>query len=129
MSRRALSVAVLVAALAGCGDGEDVIDQDQLRDCLAGEGLSLEAAGYTTSAVLGNVSPDFRAHFPDGAAVDFVVEGTEEKARRKAADVRGALQSFGVTTKDRLLTQRNAIAVFERAPSPKDRARVAGCLD
>jgi hypothetical protein len=126
---RALSAVALVAALAGCDGGEEEISQDQLRDCLAGEARAPRAGSDTTSAVLGSVSPDFRVTLSSGTGVDFVVEGTEEKARRKAADIRGALQSFGVATRERLLIGRNVVAVFERAPSREDRDRVATCLD
>jgi hypothetical protein len=126
---RVLSAVVLVASLAGCDGGEEEISQDQIRDCLAGEARAPREGSDTTVAVLGSVSPDFRVTLSSGTAVDFVVEGTEEKARRKAADIRGALQSFGVATQQRLLIGRNVIAVFERPPSTEDRDRVAKCLD
>jgi hypothetical protein len=126
---RVLSALALVASLAGCDGGEEEISQDEIRDCLAGEARAPREGSDTTIAVLGSVSPDFRVTLSSGTAVDFVVEGTEEKARRKAADIRGALQSFGVATQQRLLTGRNVIAVFERAPSTEDRDRVAQCLD
>jgi hypothetical protein len=126
---RVLSAVALVASLAACDGGEEEISQDQIRDCLAGEARAPREGSGTTVAVLGSVSPDFRVTLSSGTAVDFVVEGTEEKARRKAADVRGALQSFGVASQQRLLTGRNVIAVFERAPSTEDRDRVAKCLD
>jgi hypothetical protein len=130
MSARTVGLAAALAALlASCGGGDDVITEGQLRDCLAGKGLSLQAAGETTSAALGNVSADFRAHVKGGGAVDFVVVGTDEKARRKAADISGALQTFGVATEDRLVAKGNVIAVFDRSPSPQAHDAVSGCLD
>jgi hypothetical protein len=126
---RALAAAALLAALAGCDGEEDVISQDDLRDCLAGEARAPRGGGEATTAVLGSVSPDFRVTLSGGTAVDLVVEGTEEKARSKAADIRGALRSFGVATRDRVMTNRNVVAVFERSPSAPERERVAACLE
>lgn len=105
------------------------MDEDSLRDCLVERGLSLTRPGAVAGPNLGNVSPDFVAALPNGAGVSVVVEGSAEKARRRAADIRGALQAFGVAAGGELvITARNAIAVFERPPSAENRDAVSACL-
>lgn len=105
------------------------MSEDSLRDCLLEGGLSFSGPAQLAGPSLGNVSPDFVAALPEGSGVSLVVEGTAEKARRQAADVRGALQGFGVAgAGDRVITGRNAIAVFERPPTAQDRETVGACL-
>lgn len=122
------ALAALVLAAAGCGDGDGDgdIDGSSLRGCLTGEGLRIEPPGLGGSAGLGNVSPDFRATTPDGTAVDFVVEGTPEKAERAAADIAAARAGLGAGGS--MLTERNAIAVFDTEPGEQSRAAVERCL-
>lgn len=129
MVGRARALLTLVPALlaAGCGSGDDGIDEAALRECLAGAGLEIEAAA-AASPTLGNASPDFRASV-DGLPVDVIVERDRERAQRTAADLRGALSTFGVTNVDqRLLEEGNAIAVFSGDPSAEQREAVGGCM-
>ena len=56
-----------------------------------------------------------------------MVFGNAEKAERAAADVRGALAGFGAGDAE-VLADRNALAVFDEAPSDADRETVEGCL-
>jgi hypothetical protein len=128
----ALALASLVSA-CGSGGGTDLLGEDALRDCLADAGLEATpqagAAQGDFAPVNLRTAPDFTAYASDGAVVDVVVEGSEDKARRTAADVRGALSSLGVAdASDRLVVRRNAIAVFHRAASAKDRAAVGSCM-
>jgi hypothetical protein len=125
--RSAAVLAAVLGFLAGCGDGEDLIGESSLQDCLAGEGLRAEAPDLAASASLGNVSPDFRVLTTEGTGVDMIVQGSEERARRTAADIRGALQAFGATDSV-VLARRNAIAVFEQAPTDASRQAVERCL-
>ena len=126
-----LTAIALAWSVAGCGGGTDLISEGQLRDCLANQGLSFQAAGAPApSAGLGNVSADFSAGTKGGGQVDLIVSGSDEKARRQAADISGALQSFGVAgAADRLLSKRNVVAVFDQTPSSGDRDAVSACLD
>ena len=123
--------AVVAASLAaaGCGDdAPDLIEEDSLRDCLTQQGMTVEAPDVSSAARLGNVSPDFRIITPDGVGVDVVVQGTAEKAQRTAANIQGALLSFGVEGSE-VVTSKNATVIFEDVPSGDSRASVAECLD
>ena len=128
---RVTAVAVAAAAIlaAGCGgdDGEDLTSEDALRDCLTEEGLTVEAADLSSSASLGNASPDFRVMAGTGELADVIVVGSAEKADRTAADVQAAKASFGagqtVVVKD-----RNAIVVFEDEPPGEFRSQVETCV-
>ena len=113
---------------AGCGGGgEDGVDEVSLRECLAEGGLEIEAAA-AARPTLGSASPDFRASI-DGLPVDLIVERDDDQARRSAADLRGALSTFGVANVDRrLLEEGNVIALFGADPSPEQRDAVTGCL-
>lgn len=131
MRVRVTAVAVAAAAIlaAGCGgdDGEDLTSEDALRDCLTEEGLTVEAADLSSSASLGNASPDFRVMAGTGEIADVIVEGSAQKADRTAADVQAAKASFGagqtVVVKD-----RNAIVVFEDEPPGEFRSQVETCV-
>ncbi|HEX2359484.1 MAG TPA: hypothetical protein VHH72_06680 [Solirubrobacterales bacterium] len=128
--RRLLAVLALGTGLAaGCGggDGEELVEEGPLRDCLTDKGLTIEPPDLSASAGLGSVSLDFRAATPDGTAVDFVVQGTAEKAERSAADIRAARAGFGGVGGE-VIASRNAIAVFDAEPSDDARAAVEGCL-
>jgi hypothetical protein len=134
VSPRARAAAVLVAAalvVAGCGEEEEEegIGEDSLRRCLADAGLSQKPEGATPNAPLFNLPTDFRLGVPGGGSAGFVVEGSEEKIRRRAADIRAALRTFGVADPDRRLVARgNVIAVFDRAPKAAARHTVDSCL-
>jgi hypothetical protein len=127
---KTLTLLAAAAVAAGCGGGGDgAIEEPALRECLAEGGLQVEAAAPATSPTLGNASPDFRALIDD-VAVDVIVVRDQERAQRTAADLRGALGTFGVTDVDALLLEeRNVIAVFSQAPTPEQREAVASCLD
>jgi hypothetical protein len=133
MRRRltALAVATAIAALsAGCGgsgDGEDLVDEGELRECLADAGFGVEPPDLSASAGLGNASADFRATSTDGVGVDLVVLGNERKAERTAADISAARAGLGGTGGE-LLAERNAIAVFAETPSDESRSAVEDCL-
>jgi hypothetical protein len=132
MGVRLAAVPVLIALiLAGCGGGDDdAITEGSLRDCLADQGLRQRPEGSTPNAPLFNLSPDFRMQVRGGGSVGLLVEGSDEKARRRAADIRGSLQTLGIADPDsRLVARRNVIAVFERAPTSDAREAVASCLD
>ena len=134
MSSRPISQAVIAVLLAGAltacgdGDGEDLVEEGSLRDCLAGAGLKVEAPDVAAGARLGNVSPDFRAITTEGDGLDVIVHGTEQKARRSAADIRGALATFGAAGSE-VVARRNAVVVFEQAPSGGSSEAVESCLE
>jgi hypothetical protein len=115
-------------ALAACGEeGEEVVDQDALRECLAGAELEIEPPQATAGAGLGNVSPDFRAVTADGIAVDLIVQKNEGKARRSAADIRAALLSFGAAGSE-VVSRRNAIAVIDGEIPEAELSAIEDCL-
>ena len=122
-------LAASVALLAGCGGGGDnLIAENELRDCLTTEGLTVEEPDLGQGAVLGNVSPDFRALTEEGVGLEVVVQGNEKKAERTAADIQGALASFGASGAE-VVSERNAIVIFDESPSDGSRAAVEDCLD
>ena len=126
-------MAVVIASLAllapGCGgdDGEDLTSEDALRDCLTEEGLTVEASDLSSSAGLGNATPDFRVTSSDGEIADVIVEGSEEKADRTAADVQGAKASFGAG-QTVVVKEKNAVVVFEDEPPGELRQQVETCV-
>jgi len=118
---------LLCAGVAACGEEEDpLVDEDELRGCLSEAGLAMEAPDLSSSAALGSATPDFRAVTAEGTAVDLVVLGTERKAERAAVDIRAARAGFGGGGE--VLVHRNAVAVFEAAPTEASRAAVEDCL-
>ncbi len=129
--RVAAALLALTLAASGCGgEDEDGIGEDSLRNCLADAGLKQQAEGATPNAPLFNLATDFRLRAPDGGSAGFVVEGSDQKVERRAADIRAALRTFGVADPDqRLVAKRNVIAVFERVPSSETRRAVESCLE
>jgi hypothetical protein len=124
-----LTAGALATAAPGCGgDGEDLVEEGALRDCLAGEGLRFEPVEVSGGAVLGSAAPDFRLVTEGGDGVDVVVEKGEQKAERTAADVRGSLAAFG-SADSVVLVNRNAVVVFETEPPGDLRQSVENCLD
>lgn len=122
---------VLLTAFAGCGGGEGEggqVQEDALRDCLTEEGLTVEASDLGNSAALGNGTPDFQVMSDKGEIADILVEGSDEKANRRAADVQGAKQSFGAGQTD-VVVKRNAVIVFEQTPDSDFREQVETCVD
>ena len=119
--------------MAGCGGGggDDLVTRGEVRNCLAQQGLTLKAPSGATAgyAPLASASPEFAAYFADGRYVNVVVARSEVRARREVADIKSALQTFGVTdAKNRVILSRNAAAIFDKAPQPAQRDVVAGCL-
>ena len=125
----AVAIASLALLAPGCGgdDGEDLTSEDALRDCLTEEGLTVEASDLSSSAGLGNAAPDFRVMSSDGEIADVIVEGSEEKADRTAADVLGAKASFGAG-QTVVVKEKNAVVVFEDEPPADFRQRVETCV-
>jgi hypothetical protein len=127
---RAFTPSALVLVIAGCGGGggDGAIDQTSLRECMAENGIQVRSGAATTGFVPGAATPDFRAS-SGSERMDVIVEGSEEKAQRRAADLRSALGTYGVTDPSRrLLARNNVIVVFERDPSPAATKAVNGCL-
>ena len=56
-----------------------------------------------------------------------IVEGSNEKADRTAADVQGAKASFGAD-QTVVVKEKNAIVVFEREPAAEFREQVETCV-
>jgi hypothetical protein len=129
-ARVGAALVAVVLATSGCDGEEDAgITEDSLRRCLAEAGLSRQPEGTTPNAPLFNLPTDLRMRVQGGGSVGFVVEGSEEKIRRRAADIRAALRTFGVADPDqRLIARSNVIAVFDRAPSAEERRTVDSCL-
>lgn len=128
--RPTLALLVSITLLAGCGggdDGEDLIAEEDLRDCVAEAGFTVETAGVAASPGLGSITPDFRATGDGRVVVDLAVFGTTRKAERAAADVRSALAGFGAADAE-VVHARNAVAIFDRAPSGDQAAAVEDCL-
>lgn len=130
MSLRVLAAALAASALAaaGCGgdEGGGQVQEDALRDCLTEEGLTVEASDLGASAGLGNATPDFQVMSKEGEIADVLVEGSDSKASRRAADITGAKQSFGAGQTD-VVVRRNAVIVFERTPPAGFREQVETC--
>ena len=129
--RSTATAAVIASAAllaAGCGDdGEDLTSEDALRDCLTEEGLTVEASDLSSSAALGNATPDFRVMSSKGEIAAVIVEGSEEKADRTAADVQGAKASFGAGQAV-VVKEKNAVVVFEGEPPEEFRMQVETCV-
>jgi hypothetical protein len=131
MARRLAAIALallLCAGFAACGEEDEpsIVDEDELRGCLTGEGLKMEAPDLSSTAALGSSAPDFRALTAEGTAVDLVVLGTERKAERAAIDIRAARAGLGGGGE--VVVHRNAIAVFDATPTEGSRSTVERCL-
>ena len=124
-----MALIALTLAASGCGgEDEEAIGEGSLRNCLADSGWKQQAEGATPNAPFFNLATDFRLRVPDGGSAGFVVEGSEEKAQRRTADIRAALRTFGASPDQRLVAKRNVIAVFDRAPSADARQTLEDCL-
>jgi len=125
----AVAFAVLVMVM-GCG-GDDSeggqVQEEALRDCLSEAGLTVEASDLGSSAGLG-ASPDFQVMSKEGEIANVLVEGSDEKANRRAADVQGATQSFGAAHTD-VVVKRNAVIVYESSPPQAFRQQVETCVE
>jgi hypothetical protein len=121
--------------LAGCGGGggDDLLGEGDVRDCLvqAGFGLQPGSGGVEYAPAYLTTAPDFTAHTKNGASVDVIVLGSEERARRVAAHARSALATLGspgASAETSVIASQNAVAVFHRPPSQADRDAVRGCF-
>jgi len=128
----ALACIGLTSLLAGCGDGggEDLIDADALRNCLAKHGASFGAhpAAATGYAPLFHLAPDLEGKIR-GSSVEVFIERSAVRARRDAADAKGALTAVGLSEPTGSVEQsRNAVVVFEPPPSSEARSAVRSCL-
>ncbi len=125
-----LASLALTGLPAACGDDGDSggIDEAELRSCLADAGIRVDSTVGGSGLVPGTAAPAFRAS-RGREQMDVTVESSEERARRHAADIRSALATYGVADPDRrLLTDRNAIVLFDRDPEPDTAATVRDCL-
>lgn len=132
---RAIAIGMLASALlvplAGCGsddEGGGAVQEDELRDCLTQEGLTVEASDLGSSAALGNATPDFQVMSKQGEIADLLVEGSDEKANRRAADVQGAKQSFGAAQTE-VVVKHNAVIIYESSPPGSFRSQVETCVE
>jgi hypothetical protein len=118
----------MAGAAFGCGgeDEPDLVEEGELRECLANAGFALEPPPIGAGAALGSASADFRARTPGGVAVDVVVLGSERKAERAAADIAAARATLGGGGE--LVAERNAIAVFESEPDGESLGALEDCL-
>jgi type IV pilus biogenesis protein CpaD/CtpE len=122
-------LAAMALAAAGCGgdDSDTGASEDSVRDCLTEEGLTVEASDLSSSAALGNASPDFRVRSEQREVADVIVEGDEQKAGKTAADIQGATQSFGAA-ETVVVKERNSVIVFEEEPSGEFRSQLEACV-
>jgi hypothetical protein len=129
--RIALAAAVVAspAGLAACGDDQPggQVREEALRDCLTEQGLTVEASDLGSSAAAGNATPDFQVRPKTGEIADILVVGSDEKAKRRAADISGAKQSLGAGQTD-IVVSRNAVIIFEQTPPDAFRRQVETCL-
>ena len=86
----------------------------------------MEASDLGASAGLGNATPDFQVISKEGEIADVLVEGSDRKASRRAADITGAKQSFGAGQTD-VVVKSNSVIVFERTPPAGFRDQVETC--
>jgi hypothetical protein len=133
MNRRlgALACIGLASWTAGCGGGgESLIGKDALRSCLGKQGVSFgaqrpSAAGY---APLFHVAADLQGTIGD-SSIDVFIAKNAQRARRDAADAKSALSAVGVQDPSgNVITDRNAVVVFDRPPSARGREAVHSCM-
>ena len=129
MRGTAAAIAAVALIVAGCGGdhGDDLTSEESLRDCLTEQGLTVEASDLSSSAGLGNATPDFRVMSQQGEIADVIVEGSEGKATKVSADVQGAKQSFGAGNSV-VVKEKNVVVVFEDEPPAEFRDQVETCV-
>ena len=129
ISGTGIAIAAVALLVAGCcgDDGDDLTSEESLRDCLTEQGLTVEASDLSSSAGLGNATPDFRVVAEQGEIADVIVEGSEKKANRVSADVQAAKQSFGAGNVV-VVKEKNVVVVFEDEPSAGFRDQVETCV-
>jgi hypothetical protein len=127
-----IAAAALASPLASCGgDENEQLTEDSVRECLAEHELGAKARGAEASGppLYLSTAPDFSAYSRSGTRVDVVVQGTEAKAERTAADVQGAMLPLGISDADqRVVAKQNVVAVFADSPSREEREAVSACL-
>jgi hypothetical protein len=103
-----------------------------VRECLAGAQIKPRAPGAGTDEWTGYAPifvPDFTAYSADGTPVAIIVQGSEQRANRTAAHLRGAVASLGgAPGAAEVIARQNAVAVFARRPSSEVRSAVRSCL-
>lgn len=118
----------LALAVGGCREDEDqqnLLQEDQLRDCLADAGLESGAENGGSALIL-LPAPDFVVNSEDGTDISVTVYGTEPKAERAAADAGSATQTLGDSVE--VASERNAVLIFNPPPSEATREAAEGCL-
>ena len=134
-----LAILGVALSLAGCGGDDETaqLSEGDVRECLAGEQIVVrapdakvpEAPQYAPLYL--DTAPDFIAYAKDGTAVDVVVLGSAERAKRTAAHAKGTLESLGGTfaaASNRVLQDENVVVVFHRDPTAASRTAVRACL-
>jgi hypothetical protein len=128
----ALACIGLASWIAGCGGGggESLIGEDALRNCLGKHGVAFgaQSPGATSYAPLFHVAADLQGTMGQ-TSIDVFIEKDAQRARRDAADAKGALTGIGVTDPaGSVVAQRNAVVVFDRPPPAQAREAVRACM-
>lgn len=115
----------LSGLLTGCG-GDSPLNPSEIRLCLSDSGYRTYLP--ESSSIPGSVAPDLVMQ-RRGAVVEIVVDRTPARARRRAADIEGALTTYGIpAASSRVETVANATAVFDGRPRVEERRSVTACL-
>jgi hypothetical protein len=127
----ALACIGLASWIAGCGGGgESLVGEDALRDCLGKHGATFgaQSPGATGYAPLFHVAADLQGKL-GGTSIDVFIEKNADRARRDAADAKGALTAVGISDPaGSIVSQRNAVIVFARPPPAQAREAVRSCM-
>ena len=123
-----VALAAILAVMAGCGSEADSVDLRETRACLASGGYrAIQSADYV-SALPGSAAPNL-AMTSDGQTVEITLEKDQRRAQGRAADLRGALRSFGSPEPARrVVRMKNSVVVFTPSPSRARRAATLECL-
>jgi hypothetical protein len=128
----ALACIGVASWVAGCGGGgESLVGEDSLRDCLGKHGFTFGAQtpGATGYAPIFHVAADLQGAIR-GISINVFIEKNAERARRDAADARGALTAVGIADPTgSVVAHRNAVVVFDRPPPAEAREAVRSCLE
>lgn len=118
-----------IALVTGCGSSDQQVDLTSARGCLARAGFERNAGLDVEGSLPGSIAPNL-AMQKAGISVEAVVDGDVARARRRLADLRGVLQSFGAPDPDLRVTRvGNAVLVFTPAPSREARGEVVSCFN
>ena len=128
---RVLLLSALIAfavPLTGCQQSDERVDLTSARGCLADEGYVQIQSPDLESSLPGLAAPNL-AMERDGLKIEAIVNGDTARARRRLADLRGALQALGVAdASKRVERTRNAVLVFTPAPGASQRAAAIACF-